>query len=216
MKKIILFISLFIIGAAAAQETDEPKSERKDSRNKPHLGIKLGSNLSNVYDAQGDFSPHSKYGFVSGGFLNIPIGKYLGIHPEVLYSQKGFKASGSYLGTGYDLVRTTSYIDVPLMIALKPLRQTTFIAGPHYSYLIQQTDIFLDGTSSSIKSEDFQNDDIRTNILGAMIGADINIWNLVLSGRYGFDVLSNYSNSPSATPRYKNVWLQGTIGFRIF
>ena len=102
------------------------------------------------------------------------------------------------------------------MLALKPLRQLTFVAGPNYSYLLRQTDVFADGLNSSIRSEDFQHDDIRTNILGAVIGADINIWNLVISGRYGFDVLSNYKNGMSGAPRYKNVWLQGTIGFRIF
>ncbi|MBA3664923.1 MAG: PorT family protein [Bacteroidetes bacterium] len=215
MKKIFLLINLLAILSITAQEA-EPRKETKDSRNRLHLGIKMGSNLSNVYDEQGDFSPSSKYGLVAGGFLNIPVGKYVGIHPEVLYSQKGFKASGKYLGTSYDLVRTTSYVDVPLMLALKPLRQLTFVAGPNYSYLIRQKDVFLNGTDSSIKSEDFQHDDVRTNVLGAVIGADINIWNIVLSARYGFDVLSNYKNGNSGTPRYKNVWLQGTIGFRIF
>ncbi|MGZ3900750.1 MAG: porin family protein [Bacteroidia bacterium] len=218
-KLIVLFLLLLGIGLYSQEQgkEEEPEHKRKkDSRNRVHLGVKFGANLSNVYDEQGEFSPDSKYGFVAGGFLNIPLGKYAGVHPEVLYSQKGFKASGKYLGTNYDLVRTTNYIDVPLMIAFKPLRQLSLVAGPNYSYLIQQTDIFANGLNSSIKSEDFKHDDIRTNILGAVIGADVNILNLVLSARYGFDVLANYSNSPSGTPRYKNIWLQGTIGFRIF
>lgn len=216
MKRICVLISLLASVAGYSQEQTEKHQETRDSRNRPHLGVKFGSNLSNVYDEQGSFSPESKYGFVAGGFLNIPVGKYVGIHPEVLYSQKGFKASGTYLGTDYNLVRTTSYVDVPVMLALKPLRQLTFVAGPNYSYLIQQTDIFQKGFNSSVKAEDFKNDDIRTNILGAVIGADINIWNLVLSARYGFDVMSNYKNTNSQTPRYKNVWIQGTVGFRIF
>jgi hypothetical protein len=216
MKKIGILFLVLSLSSGYAQDQTEKQKQTKDSRNRPHLGVKFGTNLSNVYDEQGTFSPESKYGFVAGGFLNVPVGKYIGIHPEVLYSQKGFKASGTYLGTDYNLIRTTSYIDVPLTLALKPLRQITFMAGPNYSYLIQQTDIFEKGVNSSVRAEDFKNDDIRTNILGAIIGADINIWNLVLSARYGFDVMSNYKNTDSQTPRYKNVWIQGTIGFRIF
>ena len=135
MKKIILSILLLSgVGLYSQEERKEAESEHnksKDSRNRLHLGVKFGANLSNVYDVQGEFSPDSKYGVVAGGFLNIPLGKYVGIHPEVLYSQKGFKASGKYLGTNYDLVRTTSYIDEPLMHAIKPLRQLNLVAGPN-------------------------------------------------------------------------------------
>jgi hypothetical protein len=221
MKKLLIILALLSAGLLSAQkqENEEERDERetKDSRNRLHIGIKLGSNLSNVYDeTQGTYQTHSKYGFAGGGFADIPLGKYVGIHPEVLYSQKGFKARKTDLGTSYDLIRTTSYIDVPVMLALKPVRPITIMAGPQYAYLVNQTDIYLDGGNSGIQSQEFKNEDLRKNIVGAVVGVDVNIWNLIVSGRYGFDLLSNYGDGSSGALRYKNVWLQGTIGFRIF
>ncbi|MCE3226370.1 MAG: hypothetical protein K0S32_921 [Bacteroidetes bacterium] len=223
MKKLLIILALLSAGLISAQapENEEEEKERRrsrDSRNRLHLGIKLGSNLSNVYDeTTSSYQTYSKYGFAGGGFADIPLGKYFGIHPEVLYSQKGFKARKQDMGTSYDLIRTTSYVDVPLLFALKPVRPITLMAGPQYAYLINQTDIYLDGANSGLQSQEFKNEDpLRKNILGAVVGVDVNIWNLVVSGRYGFDLLSNYSDGSSGALRYKNVWLQGTIGFRIF
>lgn len=182
-----------------------------------HLGIKVGANKSNVYDTQGEaFQAESKYGFAGGAFLDIPLGRVLGIHPEVLYSQKGFKASGKITGTNYDLIRTTSFIDVPILLAVKPICPVTLFAGPQYSYLIHQTDVFAEGFNSSASSEEFKNENIRKNILGAVVGLDVNIRNLVIGARYNVDMLLNNGDGSSSAPRYKNTWLQGTIGFRIF
>ena len=116
MKKIILSILAisFIVTFSNAQEN-------KDYRRQLMFGLKAGANSSNVYDAQGEaFIAKPKYGFAGGAFLSIPIGRYFGIQPEVLYSQKGFKATGTLLGSPYELTRTSSFIDVPLLIAVKP------------------------------------------------------------------------------------------------
>jgi hypothetical protein len=52
-----------------------------------------------VYDSQGEeFDADSKFGLAAGAFLQIPFGKYLGIQPEVLFSQKGFKRTGRMFG----------------------------------------------------------------------------------------------------------------------
>ncbi|MCE3259398.1 MAG: hypothetical protein K0S12_1039 [Bacteroidetes bacterium] len=209
MKKLLIIAALFSVSLLSAQKEENgeerDKRESKDSRNKPHLGVKLGSNLSNVFDEQNNsFQTHSKYGFVGGGFLDIPLGKYVGIHPEVLYSQKGFKASSGSMGTSYDLIRTTSYVDVPLMVAIKPVRPISILAGPHYAYLVNQTDIYLDGGNSGIQSQEFTNDDLRKNIFGGIIGVDVNIWNLILSGRYGFDLQSNYGDGSSGGGKFSH------------
>ena len=103
------------------------------------IGIKAGANLSNIYDSQSsDFQADPKLGFAAGGFLSIPIGNFLAVQPELLFSQRGFQGSGSVLLSNYSFTRTTNYIDIPLLLAFKPIPFITILAGPQYSYLISQ------------------------------------------------------------------------------
>jgi hypothetical protein len=186
-----------------------------DYREKFTFGLKAGVNSSNVYDAQGDaFIAKQKYGFAGGAFMAIPLGKYLGIQPEVLYSQKGFNGTGYLLGSSYDLSRTTSFIDVPLLFAIKPARFMTFLAGPQFSYLLSQKDVFTNSSATIQQEQVFKNDNIRKNILCFVGGVDFNFNQLVLGARAGWDLKNNNGNDTSTTPRYKNVWLQTTVGVR--
>ncbi len=213
MKKIVLSIAaiIFIAGNSIAQENSP------DLRDKFMFGVKGGLNYSNVYDTQGDeFKADPKLGLVAGGFLSIPIGKYLGVQPEILYSQKGFKATGRALGSTYEFTRTTSYIDIPLMIQLKPSGMVTIMAGPQYSYLIKQKDVFTNSTASVAQEDEFKNDNIRKNIMSFIGGVDLNLNNFVIGARVGWDVQTNNGDGTSSTPRYKNVWYQATLGYRFY
>lgn len=155
----------------------------KDTREDFVIGIKAGVNGSNVWDEKGqDFRADPKVGFVGGGFLGIPIGKYLGVQPEVLFSQKGFQASDVILNSRYKFTRTTSHIDVPVLIQLKPVEFVTIVGGPVYSYLLRQHDEFYwEGKALEIEQE-FANDNIRKNRFGLMFGGDVVIDPIVISG----------------------------------
>jgi hypothetical protein len=178
--------------------------------------MKAGSNYSNVWDEQGeDFSADPKLGFAGGVFFGIPIGTFLGFQPEVMISQKGFKASGTLSGTPYSMKRTTTYLEFPLQLQLKPAEFLTIFAGPQYSYLLQERNEYTFGSNSTAQQEDFNNDNIRKNILGFSTGADINISHVVVSGRMGWDFQTNNGDGSSSTPRYKNRWVQLTLGFKI-
>ena len=185
--------------------------------NKLVLGVKAGTNYSNVYDEQGqDFNADAKFGLVAGGFLSIPIGAFIGVQPEVLFSQKGFKATGSLLGGNYSLTRTTNYIDVPLMLAIKPVPFVSILVGPQYLYLLRQKDVFEAGGVTVLQEQEFKNDNLRKNILCFIGGIDINVKHFVLGARAGWDIQNNNGDGTSSTPRYKNAWIQGTVGFRIY
>jgi hypothetical protein len=216
MRKIFVAVALFVsIGAIEAQEEQKKKEKDRDERNKFHLGIKAGVNNSNVYDETGEeFITQPKYGFAGGLFLSVPLGKYLGLQPGALISQKGFHATGKMMETSYKISRTTTYLDVPIMIELKPLKMLTIVGGPQYSYLLNQVDIFRSGSSTSIQEQEFKNEDIRKNVLGAAFGLDLNLGRFVVSGRYNVDLQQNNPDGASNTPRYKNMWLQGTVGIR--
>jgi hypothetical protein len=204
MKKIIL-----IIGGMLAI------SYGTIAQNGPAFGFKVGTNYSNVYDSQGEnFSAVPKFGLAAGAFLSIPIGKYLGIQPEVLFSQKGFKATGTLFGSTYDMTRTTNYIDVPLLVAVKPIKYVTFLVGPQFSFLMKQTDKFNNATTNFQQEQAFKNDNLRKNTLCLLGGADVNLDHTVIGLRAGWDLSNNNGDGTSSTPRYKNVWAQATIGYK--
>lgn len=213
MKKLILLFTSITALCATVNAQDN----QTDFRNRLLFGIKAGANYSNVYDQKGkDFTADPKLGFAGGVFLAIPIGKYLGLQPEILYSQKGFQASGSILGSDYGLKRTSTYIDVPLLFAFKPSEFFTFLAGPQYSYLVNQRDVYTSGTSSIEQQKDFANKNLRKNIFCLTGGIDITLKHIVLGARAGWDIQNNNGDGTSTNPQYKNVWYQATIGYRFY
>lgn len=188
---------------------------RTDTRERFYFGIKGGFNYSNVYDAEGEnFEADPKFGVATGAFLTIPIGRFLGVQAEALFSQRGFRGTGTLLGSSYKMTRTTSYIDLPLMLAIKPAEFLTLMAGPQFSYTLKRKDVFTNSTTSVMQEEEFKNDNIRKNMLCVLGGVDVNLHPVVLGARAGWDLQRNNGDGTSTTPQYKNVWLQGTIGLR--
>jgi hypothetical protein len=181
------------------------------------FGLKIGTNYSNVYDSEGeDFEADGKFGLAAGAFLSIPIGKYLAVQPELLFSQKGFKGTGSMFGGSYDLTRTTNYIDVPLLVAIRPTGSITLLAGPQFSFLLKEKNVFANSTTNFQQEEEFDNDNIRKNTLCFTGGFDVNLDHTVIGLRAGWDLSNNNGNGTSYTPRYKNVWGQLTVGYRFY
>lgn len=212
MKKLLLIIALFVSHA-----TIGTAQEDTDNREKFQFGLKAGVNYSNVYDERGDeFNADAKFGIAAGVFADIPFGKYLGIQPGVLLSQKGFQANGMMLGSAYNFTRTTTYIDIPLLFAFKPSEFFTLLAGPQYSYLVHQRDVWDNSISSYAQEQEFQNDNIRKNIFGIVGGLDINMKHITLGARVNWDVQSNNGDGTATTPQYKNVWFQGTVGYKFY
>lgn len=209
-KQLLGAILCLTIGTISAQD------KAADKRDQLVFGIKAGMNVSNVWDEQGaDFVADPKLGAVGGVFLAVPIGKYFGVQPEVLFSQKSFKGGGVLLGFPYSFTRTTSYLDVPILVQFKPIEYFTLLAGPQFSYLLNEKNVYTFGSNSSEQEQAFSNEDVRNNILGFVVGADVTVKAFVLSARAGWDFQNNNKNGVSTTPRYKNQFLQLTIGFRI-
>ena len=210
MKKNLFTILACIVMANTMNAQDTNSSDQI------HIGFKVGGNYSNIYDSQGEkYNADGKIGFATGAFVSIPIGTYLGIQPEVLFSQKGFTATSSVLGANIKLTRTTNYIDVPVFLAIKPSEMITILVGPQYSYLIKQNDKLTNPITNIEVNQDFDTDNIRKNTLCLVGGVDFNLNNIVLGARVGMDMYNNNGDGTSTTPRYKNVWAQATVGFRL-
>jgi hypothetical protein len=208
MKKIMFALLVSVMGGSSMYA--------QSSSDQLHIGVKAGANYSNMYDSQNkEYSADGKIGFAAGAFVSIPIGTYFGIQPELLFSQKGFKATSSVLGNDVSLTRTTSYIDVPIFLAVKPSEMITILVGPQYSFLMKQKDVFSSPITDITTIDDFDNDNIRKNTLCLVTGLDINLNSVVVGARVGWDLFDNNGDGTSTTPRYKNVWAQATVGIRL-
>jgi hypothetical protein len=213
MKKTILIATIITIFANCINAQNNDKNVQ--DRDQFHFGIKAGANYSNLYDIKGqDFTADYKFGFAGGIFISIPIGNYFGIQPEVLYSQKGYESSGSILGASYKITHSADYIDLPILLQIKPSEFLTIVAGPQYSYLISTKNKFNSSLLSAQQQQDFDNINIRKNIFGVTGGLDFNIMNVVIGTRVGWDLMHNNGDGTSTSPRYRNMWYQATLGFR--
>ena len=213
MKKLFLMlvVLVFISNYSIAQNYNV------DYRGNTQFGLKVGVNYSSVYNTSGDgFVADPKLGFAAGAFLDLPITRYFGFQPEILFSQKGFSATGSSLGSDYDLTRTLNFIDIPLLLAFKPNGLLTLVVGPQFSYLVHQKDVFSNGTMSYQEEQNFSNDNMRKNVLCFLGGADFNLQHVIIGVRAGWDIQNNHGDGTSTTPTYKNVWYQATVAFRLF
>ncbi len=211
MKKRILII-VAVISVSIQMSAQDVKTNNAGNF---HFGIKAGVNVSNVYDSKGqDFKAKAKAGLAIGGFAQIPLARYIGIQPEILFSQKGFKATGTLLGSPYSYTRTTDYLDIPLLLAIKPTQTLTILAGPQYSFLLKEKNVFESSLVTTTQQQEFNNDNIRKNTLCFLGGLDLNFDKIVFGARAGWDLQNNAGDGTSSTPRYKNVWYQATLGYR--
>jgi len=212
MKKSLTIASIITLTFGlnlTAQSTEDP-------REKLTVGAKVGANYSNVWDEKGeDFQADGKIGFAGGVFVGIPLGKFVGLQPEIMISQKGFQGSGTMFFTPYSFTRTTTYLDIPLQIQLKPSDFITFVAGPQFSYLLKEKNEYTFGSNSALQEEEFNNENPRKNILGFVGGLDVIISHFVVSGRVSWDFQANNGDGTSYTPRYKNQLVQLTIGYKL-
>jgi len=210
MKKTI-FLALASLSFATVTN-----AQSGDTKTTINFGLKAGVNLSNVYDTQGEnFVAEGKAGFAGGGFVTIPLGSLFAIQPEIMFSQKGFKGDGRLLGSNYSYERTTSFVDIPLLFAIRPIKYLSIVAGPQYSFLLSEKNTFNSAIVNTLQEQEFKNDNIRKNILGVTAGADFNATdNVVIGLRAAWDLQQNNGDGTSNTPRYRNVLYQATLGIK--
>ena len=103
---------------------------------------------------------------------------------------------------------------MPIFFAFKPIEFLTLLAGPQYSYLLKQEKVFTNSFITSDQVQNFKDNNIRKNTFCFVMGGDITMKHFVIGARAGWDLFNNNGDGTSTDPRYKNVWYQGTFGFR--
>lgn len=216
LKKLLIGTTICLCLVFFAQVKSSAEGNGSSSSTLPQIGLKVGANYSNVWDAEGEeFNADPKLGLIVGGWVSIPLGPMIGVQPEIHFSQRGFQATGKLLGATYKFTRTSSFLDIPLLFAIKPIPMLTLLIGPQYSFLLSQKNVFANSSSTIEQEKEFNNENYRKNLLCFVAGADLNINYVVVSARAGFDFVNNNGDGTSTTPRYKNLWFQGTIGFKL-
>jgi len=210
MKKInYILVSALLLTGFSLNAQDE-------SRERLHLCVKAGINVSSIYDTKGeDYNAEPKAGFAGGGFLAIPVGKYLGIQPEILFAQKGYSSSIVREGYNYSYTRTTGHLEIPVLLQIKPVSFLSLVVGPQFSYMVHREENFKTNNVTTTVQQEIENNNIRKNTLGAVTGLDIYVLrHLLFAARVGWDLQDNNGDGTATFPRYRNIWVQGTVGLR--
>lgn len=199
MKRFIMLTAAVVCISAVKVNAQAPKSTGV------HVGLRAGVNLSNVTkDADADFSIGSKLGANAAVFLELPIGPIFSIQPELQFSQKGYKNTGTFLGNAYEYKQTSNFIEVPLLAKIKPVKNFGILVGPQFSFLASTKTNFTTANTSYENLVKEDNDNLRKNILGGVIGIEANAANFLVSLRYNVDFQTNNGDGTSSTPKYKN------------
>lgn len=191
------------------------KTSDNSDKGRFHAGIRAGVNSSNlIKSGDVDISTGAKLGFNAAVFLEIPIIPAFSIQPEIQFSQKGYKASGSYLTIPYEYKQTNNFIEVPLLAKFKPSKNFGILVGPQFSFLTSAKTKYTIANTSHEQLVDQDNDNLRKNILGGVIGLEAAAGPIVFDLRYSLDFQKNNGDGSSTTPTYRNQVIALSAGLR--
>src|ERR1700693_535004 len=175
LKKCVFIALLFpvLCSAAFAQKNTDSLNDEP----MPRIGFKGGLSIATIIKTNdNNFSSAPVYGLNGGAVLQLPMGHVIAIQPELLFSQKGYRATGTALvGGDYDYRRYLNFLDVPILLRINASKDFGIVVGPQYSFLLNTHTTFKSGTSSYEQTVNNENDNITKNIFGGVIGADISL-----------------------------------------
>lgn len=202
MKKLIIAaMCVLFAGAANAQK----------------IGVKGGVNLSNIIKkGDNNFSTDFKPGLNAGLIVEVPIVKTFSFAPELMFSQKGYKTTGSsLLGGPYDYTVTTNFIDIPILAKFNPTEKFSIFLGPQVSFLTSTTEKFTQGSTSYQNTIREENDRLKKSIAGGVAGFGVTLTKqLDFHARYALDFQKNNEDGTSETPLYKNQVAQFGLAYK--
>lgn len=204
--------ALLLAGAVNVKAQTTSTSDKKDGL---HFGVRAGVNLSNlIKDGADNSTTGSKLGFNAAAFLEIPVTTGFSVQPELQFSQKGYKSSGSIAGSPYEYKLTTNFIEVPLLAKFKPTKNFGILVGPQFSFLTSTQTKFTVNNSTVENLVKTDNDNLRKNILGGVLGIEAASGPVVFNLRYNLDFQNNNGDGSSSIPKYKNQVIALGVGFR--
>lgn len=198
------------------------------------FGLKAGLNVANLsFDDDEDvfgidgIDKQPRLGVVAGVFADVALTPALSFHPEVLYSQKGFKASFDVSAEGVDfegsITQKIDYVEVPLLLSYRiPAGQNGLMfgieAGPTLAYKLS-TGISCGGDFEEF-CDDFDDssfdDETRDFDIGGALGLTVGAGPFGVGARFtqGFTTVDDPENEADAIDARNQVFsLTGTYTF---
>lgn len=93
--------------------------------------------------AEGFIDTRNRTGFYAGGAVDIPVADGFSIEPGLIYTQRGYGLRGTLTINAIKIdalnARATAqmhYVDLPVLLKVKPAGGFTVFAGPQVSYLV--------------------------------------------------------------------------------
>lgn len=213
MKRLVCSALLLVLLAA-------PQAQAQDIE----LGVKGGLNIADVSTDVPEFEAlgtSSRTGFVGGGFATFGLGETFAIQPEILYSQKGFKAEE----TGIEAEFKTTYIEIPVLLKAR-FPMETVRPGVYAGGVVSFESSCKLGLSEGSVSADFDCDsdeadvgERKTTEVGAVFGANLDLFVgpviLTLDGRYQLGLTNLNDDEFADEESVKNrVWqFMAGVGF---
>lgn len=213
MKKIFVLTGVlfaFSVVSVNAQKTTTRKATDLS------FGVRAGLNLSNVVkDNDKNFSTEIKPGINAAVYVEIPVVSSFSVQPELQFSQKGYKASGSGFGSPYEYTQTSNFIEIPLLAKFIPSKSFAIVVGPQFSFLTSTKTKFTTNNVSYQNTVNQENGNLKKNLVGGVLGIEASAQNLIFSARYSLDFQSNNGDGTSTTPRYKNQVFGFSVGIKL-
>ena len=223
MKKLLFMaLGLFVLaGSANAQYGPRryprrvvrhlPNQQRQaDDWYRPKVGIAGGLNITNTVDAyNSNFSTSTIAGAHVGLTFDLPIIYPLSFAPEILFSQKGYKAETAD-GTFHS---RTNFIDIPLLAKFRVTRGFNIVVGPQLTFQTSTRNTYDNGFNTIYKDnyDNLQDKSYVSGVIG--VGFDLNR-NTELRFRYALDLDQNRGDVNSSLPDFRNQVFQVGLGFK--
>ncbi len=131
----------------------------------------------------GYVTSRNRTGFYAGAGIDLPLGNFISVEPSLIYTQRGYGLKGNLTIADLKIealnARATSqmhYIDLPVLLKIKPVAGLQIFAGPQVSYLVHnnlRADVSVLGFSLLNKDLD--------------ITEQFNRWDIGVTGGVGFE-----------------------------
>jgi hypothetical protein len=181
------------------------------------VGVKGGftfadiPNYAELIDDEGG-NPEMRVGAVVGAHLGFTLGRVIGLQTEVLYKQKGLKASAP-AGIEEAITLKLDYIEVPVLLRFGAMGRNglQFLVGPSFNFNTRAR-VVLEGMFD--EDEDVA-DEFEDFELGLVVGAGYYGSPLIVEGRYeeGLTDIADFQDFGEADT-YRNRTFMVLMGFR--
>jgi len=187
----VLLMMLSIASAARAQQQLDPFE----------LGARIGLNTSAIYYNETETITNLKAGLAVGGFVKFRFSRWIGLQPEILYSQQGGQ------DVDFGLTYNLDYVIVPVLLKVYPLRRLNVQIGPQMDFLV------------SSRVNDIQADELFVSPnLSLAFGVEYEFdKGLLLTLRYTGNMTNIVDESlfqPEESPRWINALFLFSAGWR--